>query len=125
MCRWVHPGWLAAVFLHAGLAHAVPATTTSSDDRAAVVDEIKTDQAAIKSINDEITGDDKDAADAETRAKNPPPTIAERDKTAYIDQQKNQEQMAQDAAGEARERLKEAEKSLEDDEIRLKAMDKI
>ena len=105
-------------------AHCAPATTTASDDRAAITDEIKTDQDAIKSINDEIAGHDKDAADAEALAKNPPADVADADKTAYIDQRKNEEQMAQDAAKESRERLSEAKKDLDDARARLKALDR-
>ena len=97
-------------------------TTAKTDNRAAIVDEIKTDQEAIKSIEDEITGFDKDAADAEALAKNPPANIADADKPAYIDQKKNDEQAAQDSAKDARERLKEVQKNLDDAKTRLAAL---
>jgi hypothetical protein len=113
---------IALISLHRPVLSA-PATTTASDDRAVINDEIKTDQDAIKLINTEIAGDDKDAADAEAAAKNPPANLSDSEKAAFVDQKKNDEQTAQDAAKEARERLIEAQKSLDDAKAKLKALD--
>ena len=116
-------GFLIATIWFHRPAIAAPATTAPSDDRAAINEEIKTDQDAVKSITDEIAGDDKDAADAETAAKNPPADLADSEKAAYVDTKKNDEQTAQDSAKQARERLKEAQKSLDDAKAKLKALD--
>ncbi len=71
-------------------------------------------EANVKQIKDEVAQHDKDAADDEALAKNPPADLAGDDRTAYIDGKKNDEQTAKDAAADARTRLKEAEKSLEE-----------
>jgi len=100
-----------------------PATTRSSEDRKAIIEEIKTDEEAVKSITDEVAGDDKDAHDAEEAAKNPPANLSDSEKAAYVDAKKNDEQTALDAAGDARERLTEAQKSLDDAKAKLKSLD--
>jgi hypothetical protein len=102
-----------------------PATqpaTAPVQDRAAIEQEIKLDTDAIKSISDELAGHEKDAADAEALAKNPPANISDADRQAYIDKQKNDAQTAQDAAADARQHLKEAQDSLEQAKVRLKAL---
>jgi hypothetical protein len=116
-------GFFIATIVFHSPAIAAPATTAPSDDRAAINEEIKTDQDAVKSITDEIAGDDKDAADAETASKNPPANLSDSEKAAYVDTKKNDEQTAQDSAKEARVRLKEAQKSLDDAKGKLKALD--
>jgi hypothetical protein len=106
-----------------GCAQSNKPTPAEAYQRALVNADIKTNQDAVKSITDEIAGDDKSAADAEALAKNPPANIADADKAAYIDQRKNEEQMLQDAAGDARQRLTEAQKNLDEAKGRLKALD--
>jgi hypothetical protein len=95
---------------------AIAAATTDRDN---ITAEVKTDQDAIKPISDEIAQHDKDAADAEALAKSPPADVAADDKNAYIDQRKNEAQAAHDAAKDARDRLTEAQKNLDDAKARL------
>jgi hypothetical protein len=70
--------------------------------------------ANVKQIGDEVSGHDKDVADDEALAKNPPGDVSADDRSAYIDGKKNDAQTARDAASDARTRLKEAQKSLDD-----------
>jgi hypothetical protein len=70
--------------------------------------------ANVKQITEEVAQHDKDAADDEALAKNPPGDVGADDRTAYIDGKKNDEQTAKDAAADARSRLKDGQKSLED-----------
>jgi hypothetical protein len=112
-----------ALVLICGCSQPSKPTPAEAYQRALVNADIKTNQDAVKSITDEIAGDDKGAADAEALAKNPPANIADADKAAYIDQRKNEEQMLQDAAADARQRLAEAQKNLDESKNRLKALD--
>jgi len=70
--------------------------------------------ANVKQITDEVAGHDKDVADDEALAKNPPANLAGDDRSNYIDARKNDAQTARDAATDARSRLKDAQKSLDD-----------
>ena len=97
------------------------AIASATGDRDGIAGEVKTDQEAIKPISDEIALHQKDAADAEALAKNPPADVSADDRTGYIDGKKNDAQTAKDAAKEAGERLKEAQKNLEDAKARLAA----
>jgi hypothetical protein len=90
-------------------------------DADSIADEIKIDQEAIKPIQDEIAQHEKDAAGAEALAKNPPAGISADERPAYIDQKKNDAQTEHDAARDARDRLAEVQKSLDDANARLNA----
>jgi chromosome segregation ATPase len=95
------------------------AVASATGDRDNIAAEVKTDQDALKPINDEIAQHEKDATDAEALAKNPPADVSADDKNGYIDGKKNDAQTARDAAKESRDRLKEAQKNLDDAKARL------
>jgi len=78
--------------------------------------------ANVKQISDEVAAHDKDVADDEADAKNPPPNLADDDRSNYIDGRKNDAQAARDAATDARSRLKDAHKSLEEAKAALLAV---
>jgi hypothetical protein len=103
----------------ASIARADVAPTTAPSDHDNAVAEVKTDEEAIKSIGDELKQDQKDAADAEALAANPPADVTADRKDAYIDAQKNTAQTAHDAVKDAQERLDEAKKSLEEAKANL------
>jgi hypothetical protein len=78
--------------------------------------------ANIKQISDEVAAHDKDVADDEAQAKNPPANLTGDDLSNYIDGRKNDAQAARDAATDARSRLKDAQKSLDDAKAALAAV---
>jgi hypothetical protein len=97
------------------------AVASATSDRDTIASEVKTDQDALKPISDEVAQHEKDAADAEALAKNPPADVTADQKDGYIDQRKNDAQAAHDAAKDARDRLTEAHKNLDDAQARLLA----
>ena len=98
-------------------ADAPPTTTPSDKDNIAA--EVKTDEEAVKSIGDELKTHEKEAADAEALAANPPAEVTADKKDAYIDSEKNEAQTAHDAVKDASDRLDEAKKSLEEAKTHL------
>jgi hypothetical protein len=90
------------------------AIAAADTDRKSIAAEFATDETAINPISDELTQHQKDVADAESLAKNPPANLNEAQKDAFIDQKKNDAQTARDAANDCRERLNEAQKNLDD-----------
>ena len=87
-------------------------TTAPSDaDRRAALTEA---EAGYKKNSDEVARHDEDAAAAEKAADSPPADLPADKRQAYVDQRKNDAQTASDAATEARERLKEAAKAVDE-----------
>jgi hypothetical protein len=90
------------------------AVQSATADRDSAGTDVKDIQTNIKQVNDEIAGHDKDAADDEALAKNPPADVSADDKPGYIDGKKNDAQTARDAAKEGRDRLAELQKTLDE-----------
>ena len=97
------------------------AIASATSDRDKLTAEIKTDSDAINPISQEIKKYEQIDTDAEAAAKDPPVTVAEKDRTAFIDARKNEAQAASDSAQKARDHLKEAQKILDDAKNRLAA----
>jgi hypothetical protein len=98
------------------------AVQSATTDRDAAADDVKTHEGEVKQIKEEIAQHDKDAADADALAKTPPADIGADDRQSYIDQKKADAQTARDASKDAGDRLKEAQKTLDDSKAKLASL---
>ena len=98
------------------------AIRSATNDRDAAIEEVKNHEADVKQIKDEIAQHDKDACDADALAKTPPADISADDRQSYVDQKKTDAQTARDASKDAGDRLKDAQKILDDSKARVAAL---
>ena len=90
------------------------AVASAKSDREAAAANVTAADDAVKAIEDEAKGHDKEAADADALAKSPPADVSAEDRASYVDGKKTEAQTARDAAKESRAKLPEARRAVAD-----------
>ncbi len=95
------------------------AVQSAASDRDSIAQEVKDRQADLKTAKDEVAQHEKEAADADALAKNPPADVSADDKPGYIDGKKGEAQTARDAAKDSGTKVTDAQKAVDDAKARL------
>jgi hypothetical protein len=95
------------------------AIQSATSDKDSIAQDVKDKENDLKGAKEEVAQHQKDAADADALAKNPPADVSPDDRQGYIDGKKNDAQSARDAAKESQSKVTDAQKAVDDAKARL------